>query len=176
MAVLYKNNEVIQVSRYYLGMPEEHTVYKAELIRIILTIHLLFKFTYQITRKTIIRLDNQAAIQALTNQSAKPSHYLLNQIHSAAEKLHDKQDKLQNASDFHKAKQNGLTLTAKMKGVLNLRVSWVPGHKDFTLNEKADEHTKRAARGNPTSGNLLPKLLKKQGVQSFHRWLTGHPT
>ena len=52
-------------------------------------------------------------------------------------------------------------MTAKTKGVHDLRVSWVPGHKDFTLNEKADEDAKRATRGNPTSGNSLPKLLKK---------------
>ena len=44
-AVLYKNNEVIQVSRYYLGTLEEHTVYEAELIGIILVIHVLFKLT-----------------------------------------------------------------------------------------------------------------------------------
>lgn len=68
---------------------------------------------------------------------------------------------MQNALEFHEAKWNSLTLIAKTKGVLDLRIDWVPSHKDFTLNENANEHAKRVTRGNPTRGNTLPKFLKK---------------
>ena len=128
---LYKNDTVIKICRYHLGTPEEHTAYEAELTRIILALHLLFKIACQITRKTVIGLDNQAVIQVLNNQSTKPSHYLLDQIHTVTEKLHKKQDKLQNVTEFREEKCKGLVLTARLRGVLNLRINWVPGHKKF---------------------------------------------
>ena len=89
-AMLYKNDMVIKICKYHLGTPEEHSVYEAELTGIILASHLLFKIACQITRKTVISLDNQVVIQALNTQSTKPSHYHLNQIHTAAERLHKK--------------------------------------------------------------------------------------
>lgn len=41
--------------------------------------------------------------------------------------------------------QQGRPLIARLKGVVDLQVHWVPGHKEFTLNEEADTHAKNAA-------------------------------
>ena len=40
-AVLYKHNRIVKTSRFYLGSPNEHMVYEAELVGILLVLHLL---------------------------------------------------------------------------------------------------------------------------------------
>ena len=42
-------------------------------------------------------------------------------------------------SDLCKARCHGNQLITRTKGVIDLRVQWIPGHKDFALNEKADK-------------------------------------
>ena len=100
-------------------------------------------------------------IQALNNQKLKPSHYLLNYIHTTSKGLHEKQDKLQNKADFCTARRQGERLTTRNKGVIDLRVQWVPGHKNFKHNEKADKYAKKATKRNSSPGKELPKLLRK---------------
>ena len=107
VAILYKNDRVVKISRFHLSTANEHTVYKAELVRVLLVLNPLINLVCQLTNTTLISLDNQAVIQVLNNEMPKPSHYLLDHIHSACEKLQDKQDKLQNAADFHKVRQQG---------------------------------------------------------------------
>ena len=94
-----------QLGRFHLGAANEHTVYKAELVKVLLALNLLTGLACQLINAVLISLDNQAVIQALNNQTSKPSHYLLDLIHTACEKLQEKQDKLQNAADFCIAKQ-----------------------------------------------------------------------
>ena len=71
-----------------------------------------------------------------------------------------KQDKLLNAADFHKAKHQGNQLMVRTKGVINLRVQWIPGHKNFALNKKADELAKGTAKGESSPNISLSKLLR----------------
>lgn len=150
VAILYKNNRLLKIQRFRLGTPEEHTVHEVELVGILLVLFLLTKILHQITRPAIIGLDNQAAIHVLTNQSAKPSHYLLDLILAAAEKLQEKQDKTQNTPDFQKAKHQGNSLVARTKGVVDLQIHWVLWHKDFTPSEEVDRHAKRVAKAQAT--------------------------
>ena len=168
-AILYKNNRILERCRFKLGTPEEHTIYKVELVGIILTLHLLIMITHQIMRPTVIGLDNQAAIHMLTNQSAKPSHYLLNIIVLAAEKQQERQDKIQNAPEFWKAKHQGSLLVARMNGVVDLQIHWVPGHKDFALDKEVDSHAKRVAKGDSSPGSSLPKSLRKPFPLAYYQ-------
>ena len=159
-AILYKHNNVIKASQYHLGKSSEHTIYEAELVGILLAFNLLTSIASQLTRMTLIRLDSQARIHTLNNQKSEPSHYLLNHVLTAAESLHIKQDKLINAADFRKAKCQGIQLTVKTRDVTDLKVHWIPGHKDFIPNEKADELAKKAAKGESNPNPSLPKLLR----------------
>ena len=86
-------------------------------------------------------------IQGCIAQSTKPLHHLLDHIHATAEKLQQKQDKIQNATEFRNTRCMGGPLITCTKGVFNLWIQWVPGHKDFMPNTKADEHAKRVAKG-----------------------------
>ena len=134
-------------------------VYKAELIGILLALYLLSSLSSQPTGTTLIGLDNQVAIHALNNQKSKLSHYLLDHLLMASNDLHVKQDKLMNTADLCKAKHQGNQLVARTKGVIDPRVQWIPGHKDFEPNEKANVQVKRATKGDSSPTTDLPKSL-----------------
>lgn len=107
--ILYNDDRIIETSEHHLRMSEDHTVYEAELIGIILALALLTKIASQFMNMVLIGLNNQATIHALNNETTKPSHHLLNLIHTAVEKLQEKQDKTQthqnlgrqNSKDIH---------------------------------------------------------------------------
>ena len=160
-AVLYKGNRAIKSLRYYLGPATEHMVYELELVRLLLSIFLLTGLTCQLLNTVIIGIDNQAVIKALNDQTTKPAHYLINQIHTAMEHLQQCQDRLQCKEEFHSACNQGWEIVAKSRGVFDLRIQWVPGHKDFKPNEKADEYTKETVKGNSSSPQDLPMFLRK---------------
>lgn len=80
--------------------------------------------------------DNLACIQAVTNRHPCPAHYLLNQLVQAAERL------------------------AKRHPAIDLTLRWVPGHKGIEGNELADAEAKKAARGDSSPEELLPRWLR----------------
>ena len=66
--------------RYQLGLLTWHTTYEAEIAGVILALQLVRNDN---TANTVsIRLDNQAAVQALVSRRAKPAHSLLDKVHS----------------------------------------------------------------------------------------------
>ena len=89
-AILYKNNRVLSVRRVYLGMANEHMILEAKLAGILLALSLLTMLSCQLISPTLIGLNNQATIKVLSDQSHKPSQYLLDHIHDTAEKLQEK--------------------------------------------------------------------------------------
>ena len=160
-AILYKDNRVIKSLCYYLGPLTEHTVYESELIGLLLALHLLLGLTCQLLHSVIIGLDNQAAICLLTNQEAKPAHYLLDAIHDMAGRLHQRQDRIQHKDLFRQAQQRNQQCTAKSKGIIDLQIHWVPGHLNFAPNDKANKLAKDAATGSLSPRKDLPALLRK---------------
>ena len=151
----------MKICQYHLGCSTEHTVYEAELIGIILALFLLMNLYCQMCNTIVIGLNNQASIRALANQDSKPAQYLLDHIHTTVENLQEKQDKIQNTSKFREAHRNKHTLVVCNRGVINLNIQWVPGHMDFALNDKADQHTKEAAKGLLSPSSELLKSLRK---------------
>ncbi|KAF8057556.1 hypothetical protein FPV67DRAFT_1391882, partial [Lyophyllum atratum] len=137
-AVLFVNGAEKSSLQYHLGPITHHTVYEAEIVGFTLALHLLSKLGRQLTSLTVIGSDSQAAIRALNNQRPHPAHYLLDRVHSAAEHLHMKQDRLINA------------------------IIWTPGHMEFDPNERADEIAKEAAQGTSSPSELLPAYLKRK--------------
>ena len=91
-ALLYINDRLSRLLQLYLCTSQEHTVYKAEGVGLILSLHLLHGLTRQLTHPTILGTDSQVVIRALSNQRPHSGHYLLDTIHLAAERLHAKQD------------------------------------------------------------------------------------
>ena len=95
-AVLYKKDKVTKVLCYYLGTSKEHTVYEAEGVGAAMGLHLLKGLNGCLASAVSLGTDSQALLKALDNQRSHARHYILDEIHSAAERLHVKQDGLIN--------------------------------------------------------------------------------
>jgi ribonuclease HI len=160
-ALLYINERLVKVLRAYLGSSLEHTVYEAEGVGLVMGLHLLNGLSRQLTQTTVLGTDSQAVIKALGNQRSHAGQYILDAIHKSAEQLHAKQDRIINREDRTRALEAGDDWVGRKRDVVNLQVHWVPGHRDFEPNERADEEAKKAAKGDASEAKLLPSLLRK---------------
>ena len=124
-------------------------------------LHLLNGLSCQLTFPTILGSDSQAAFRALGNQQAHLRQYLLNAIHLAAECLHLKQDGLINRVEWQHLLNAGESWEGKCRGIVDMQVHWVPGHKDFAPNEQADEEAKSVVQGHSSNAKFLLPLLQK---------------
>ncbi|KZP09544.1 hypothetical protein FIBSPDRAFT_759802, partial [Athelia psychrophila] len=116
-----------------LGKLTKYTVHNGESIGAIMGLHLLLSFTRRLRSPTIIGCDNQAILRGLTNQKLHSGHYLLDSIHDLEER----------------------------RGVVDLQLHWVPGHKDFEPNERADCKARKAAEKLTSPMKDLPVCLRK---------------
>ena len=124
-ALLYINDCLSRSLHFYLGMPQENMVYKAEGVGLIMGLHLLNRLSRQLTNPTVLGTDSQAVIKSLNNQLAHSGWYLLDTIHRATERLHEKQDGLINCTDHLQAIKADERQKGKSKGVIDLQVHWV---------------------------------------------------
>ncbi|KAH9019426.1 hypothetical protein EDB85DRAFT_2153746 [Lactarius pseudohatsudake] len=122
---------------YHLGSIEEHTVFEAELVGILLGLQLI-KLNRKGNLTYTIGVDNQAAIKALSSKLNKPGHYIAAEALSMAAKIRKE-----------RGKKYALT------------VRWTAGHTGIEGNEEADEEAKKVAEGTSSPASLLPTLLKK---------------
>ncbi|KAG2156708.1 uncharacterized protein EDB93DRAFT_1062896, partial [Suillus bovinus] len=112
-----------------LGMIEEHMVYKAEIVGMILAVQILKEERGQRGGTMSLGVNNQAVIQATITFQSQPGHYLVDK-----------------------------TLTSKDNNQLIIR--WSPGHVGIKGNEAADKEAKKAALGDLSSAQELPKSLQ----------------
>ncbi|KAF5384346.1 hypothetical protein D9615_003173 [Tricholomella constricta] len=159
-AVLYVNGIEKASLKYHLGPIAKHTVYEAEIVGVTLALHLLTSTARSLPDITAIGSDSQATIKALRNQKSHPAHYLLDRVHTAAEKLHAKQDRIARADERRATLRRGNKWTDRTRRVINLQVHWTPGHVDFGPNERADEIAKSAAQGASSPPQALPVYLR----------------
>ncbi|KAF5372678.1 hypothetical protein D9615_009837 [Tricholomella constricta] len=159
-AVLFINGVEKASLRYHLGPITKHTVYEAEIVGLTLGLHLLTSTSRQLHSITAIGSDSQATIRALGNQKPHPAHYLLDHVHTAAEKLHVKQDRIARADDRRAAIRRGNPWTDRTRRVIDLQIHWTPSHVDFGPNERADELAKIAATGDSSPAPSLPVYLR----------------
>jgi ribonuclease HI len=122
-----------------LGTDSQHTVYEAELVGILLGLHLI-KTERRCRVECVLGADNQAAIHALHSELTNPGQYL------AAECLRTIAQ-IRRTRKSHKFK---------------LTVRWMAGHSGIKGNEKVDKEAKRAAEGHASDKANLPSFLRKQ--------------
>jgi ribonuclease HI len=145
----------------------QHTIFKAELIGIILGLTLLESEPDIDKAKVMIGVDNQVAIQSIGNLASKLGHQHAEAIFGMINKLKSRYA------------WRGFELT----------MQWVAGHEDIEGNEMADILAKQAAKGHSSHTNLLPKMLTKgplpasiAALQAAHkkelknRWLSDWQT
>ena len=138
MALFIKGRH-IQTLHYHLGQVTQHTVHEAELVGLLLGLHMLN------TRKgrgvvAMIGIDNQAAIKALTSDLRSPGHHLV-------------WEALRIANSIEKKK--------KKKNKAIIIVWWMAGHKGLVGNKLADREAKEAAKGHMSDTKQLPLYLRK---------------
>ena len=171
-ALLYINDCLARSLRFYLGTAQEHTIYEAEGVGLLLGLHLLHGLTRQPTHSIVLDTDSQAVIKALNNQYFHSGHYLLDAIHLAAEQLHAKQDGIINCEECIQTIGAGDQWKGDSRGVIDLQIHWVPGHCDFAPNKHADEEVKLAAQGSLSDTRFLPPLLYKKlplSISALHQ-------
>ncbi|KAG8870013.1 hypothetical protein FRB98_002007, partial [Tulasnella sp. 332] len=80
--------------RYYLGRDSAHTIFEAELVGILLALHIIAHCPPR-TRSALIALDNQAAIEAVRDNRAQPGQQTIQEIHRMTAKLRQTRHLLQ---------------------------------------------------------------------------------
>jgi ribonuclease HI len=123
---------------YYLGPDAEHTVHEAELVGILLGIHLL-SMEKKGKMTTMLGVDNQVAIKAFESQLRKPGHHLARKALQIAIQIKKKR------------KKNNHMLT----------IRWTAGHEGLEGNELADREAKEAAKGSSSDTKQLPSYLRR---------------
>ena len=119
--------------QYLLGKDTAHTVFKSELVGILLALQLLHR--YPSARMALIALDNQAAIVALTNRPSQPGQYIVNTIHDQ------------------------LCVLRCSQPCMRVHVKWTLGHAKVLGNKRADTLARAAVADAHSPLNDLPQIL-----------------
>ena len=130
----------------HLGSETEHTVHEAELVGLLLAMHLI-KTEKRRNTTCMIAVDNQASLKAFDSDLRKPGHHL------AREAL-----RLANQLQKHKRKNKRKN---KPKPKFKLTLRWTAGHVGIAGNKKADREAKKAASVFSSQAKLLPPYLRK---------------
>jgi len=140
-AVLYIGGAHIRTLHYHLGTDTQHTVHEAELVGLLLGLHML-NTANNGGKAAMIGIDNQAAIKALASNLRSPGHHLAREA-------------LRIANSIEKGKKR-----RKNKAAITIR--WVAGHEGLEGNEQADKEAKEAAEGRTSDTKHLPPYLRKR--------------
>ena len=132
-AVLYKKGRArpLKSLQAFLGTPDKHNTYEAEIAAAILALWILENTPETIGKTVSLYIDNQSLIMALPALRASSGQYLL----------------------------NALSLAAAGIGC-NLTFRWISGHSKVKGNEEADKLAKDAAEGHSSTRNDLPHILR----------------
>jgi hypothetical protein len=82
VAILIRPGRATRKLHFHLGMTEQHTVFEAEMVGLILGLHLIK--TEKTRTSYAIGADNQAALAAAATPSNRSGHYLANHFLTAA--------------------------------------------------------------------------------------------
>ena len=137
-AILIRKGAPDRIVHFHLGSDAKHTVHKAELVGMLLALHLI-STEKRNNLPSLIAVDNQAALKAFNLDMRHPGHHVAQEFLSLAKRM-------QKHCGKHKFK-------------LSLR--WSAGHCGIVGNEKADREAKSAANGSTSPAKLLPPFLRK---------------
>jgi ribonuclease HI len=137
-AILRRQGNPDRVLKHHLRTADHHTVYKAELIGILMGLHLI-KTEKHNKVKCIINIDNQAALKAISSDLTKLGQHITAKILQLVKQL----------------KQHG------GNNRFGLTFRWLAGHVGITGNKDADKEAKSTAEGKSSDKQDLPPYLHK---------------
>ena len=137
-AVLVRLGQATRMLHFHLGVVEHHTVFEAELVGLMLGLHLI-KTKKSGRTSYALGADNLAAISALATPSNRSGHFLVDLCLTVVTSIH------------------------KSRGTANykLKVRWMAGHVSIEGNELVDKEAKAAMEGKTSPTSSLPKVLRK---------------
>ena len=137
-AILRRKGRPDRALQLYLGNTEQHTVYEAELVGMLMGLHLI-RTERRSTVKCVLNMDNQAALVAIKTEMTKSGQHLAASILQLVKQL------------FKSKGSNKFRLTFR----------WSAGHVGIEGNKDADELAKNAADGKSSDKTDLPPCLCK---------------
>src|SRR5882724_1186543 len=144
-AVMFKNGEEQLILRKHIGDECQHMVYEVEVIGLTLAAELVARENF--VEDAIIRADNQAAIHVLEQTKGTPGQHLVDRLEEKIEEIYNK-----HGHDI-------------------LEIWWTPGHEGIMENKRADQETKKAAKGDTSPDDQLPSRCRDEikTIQSVAR-------
>jgi len=136
--ILIRKNRPNRILHFHLGPKAEHTVHEAELVGLLLALHLIGTEKRGATTCSVA-VDNQAVLKAFDSELRKPGHHLAQEILLIANRIQKRR--------------------SKRKYSLMLR--WMVGHIGIPGNEKADREAKKAVDNHTSDKEHLPPYLRK---------------
>ena len=137
-AILRRNGRPDRTLKLHLGTTEQHTVYEAELVGMIMGLHLI-KTEERNKTKCALSVDNQAALIAINTKMNKSGQHLAADVLRIAKQLTER----------------------RANSRFQLTFRWSAGHVGIAGNEEADKAAKSAADGESSDKQDLPPCLRK---------------
>jgi ribonuclease HI len=138
-AILIRDRKPNRMLHYHLGPSSQHTVHEAELIGILLGLHLI-KMDKKGRTSYSLGVDNQAVLSTLNTVKISPSQYITDKILDVVARIR----KTRNSANY------------------SLRFRWTAGHVGIEGNEEVDAEAKKVAEGTSSVKEDLPPLLCKK--------------
>jgi len=137
-AILIRPGKPPHVLHLHLRPESEHTVHEAELVGVLLGLHLIGTERRSSTT-CMLGVDNQAAIKAFHSDLRRPGHHIAREAILLANRIQKRRSKV----------------------TYSLTMQWTAGHEGIAGNEAADKEAKKAAKGKTSEKHLLPPYLRK---------------
>ena len=138
-AVLLRPGRSPRVLHYHIGSKTEHTTSEAEMVGLLMGLHLI-KTEKAGNTSFALGTDDKEAIRSLTSDLTQPGQ----KIATEAIKIASQTQRQRNSSRY------------------SITLRWTAGHTGIQGNNKADREAKKAARGTTSDKKLLPHLLKRK--------------
>jgi len=138
VAILLRAGKPACILHLHLGLEDKHTAHEAELVGILLGLHLI-----NMERKNgttfALGSDNQAAIKAFQSNLRSLGHHLAREALHLAHQIHHRKRKTKYA----------------------LMIRWMAGHEGIKGNKAIDWEAKKAVEGSTSDLTRLPSYLRK---------------
>jgi ribonuclease HI len=138
-AILRREGKQDRILKLHLGTTEQHTVYEAELVGMIMGLYLI-KTEKRSKVKCVLNVDNQAALVAIKTEMNRSGQHLAADLLQIAKQLVERRG------------------NSRFK----LTFRWSAGHIGIAGNEDADKQAKAAADGDSSEKAILPPCLRKK--------------
>jgi len=137
-AILLRAGKPVHTLHLHLGSEDKHTVHKAELVGILLGLHLI---STERKNSTTFALgsNNQAAIKVFQSNLRSPGHHITREALHLTHQIH------------HRKRKTKYALT----------IRWTAGHEGIVGNKAIDQEAKKAAEGLTSDPTHLPLYLRK---------------